>query len=312
MTTIRELVQRAMISTAKAADWPCFGRLWRRAWRATSDRFDGIVRIRVHGHIIEAPFAYPYPIFARRWPLYNAPLVAVVAAASQALARRVVVIDIGAAIGDTALLVLENCRALVDRVVCIDGDEAFVSLLRRNLRDEPVTVHNAVLSNAPGEVASLVRMHRGTASAIGASTVVATTLDDLLGRSRIDVLKIDVDGFDGRILDGAHQLLRASRPLVLFEWHPRLYERAGNDWQQPFAVLSAADYSIVLWYSKYGDHLAATATNDTATVERRAAECFERSVEDWHYDVVALPSGLSYLADGIASLEQARYRRSRW
>ena len=58
----------------------------------------------------------------------------------------------------------------------------------------------------------------------GAYQVEMRTLDDLLDE-RVDFIKIDVDGYEGHVLEGAQQVLRRDRPILFLEFHPHLVGR---------------------------------------------------------------------------------------
>jgi hypothetical protein len=65
--------------------------------------------------------------------------------------------------------------------------------------------------------ASLVRKHDDVADAI---KVKVSTLDDVLARegvSKVAVMKIDVEGFEHEVLNGARKVLGDLRPTILFE-----------------------------------------------------------------------------------------------
>jgi FkbM family methyltransferase len=49
-----------------------------------------------------------------------------------------------------------------------------------------------------------------------------------LGRPRIDFVKIDVEGSEGRVLRGLSAMLEERRPVVLFEWSPRTSDETGG------------------------------------------------------------------------------------
>jgi hypothetical protein len=107
---------------------------------------------------------------------------------------------------------------------------------------------------------------------------------------RIDVLKVDVDGFDGEVLAGAMRILKKDRPGVIFEWHPVLYEKTGNSWRAPFEVLDECGYTGLLWYTNEGFFSHFTKVNDFESFEKAALLCLgTKAAGILHYDIVALP-----------------------
>lgn len=244
---------------------------------------------RLHRQPAVINYANIYPLNVRRYPTYNAPLVAVVDETSRALCRPVHVVDVGAAVGDTALLLVDRCRSAMDRLDCFEGDETFYDILCHNIEDHPfIRAHRVMLGAERGVIPSLVRsQHEGTAMPGGAESVPGTTLDEAIGDGRPDVVKVDTDGWDGRILAGARALLAAHRPSVIFEWHPCLCRVAGTDDDEAFEVLTSQGYDRFVLFDKYGafsqfglgeiDRLRRLALDGTADPDR-------------HYDVAALHS----------------------
>lgn len=124
-------------------------------------------------------------------------------------------------------------------VVCVEPVNQMIAKLRDGLSLNPtierVDVVHAFLA-APGAdqppVPRLVgaswslfddATERMESEAIALSTdgAVRTTLDDLvasLGLSRVDVVKVDVDGFELDVLRGARRTLRRFAPLLVMEW----------------------------------------------------------------------------------------------
>ena len=173
-------------------------------------------------------------------------------------------------------------------VICVDGDVEFTTYLRGNLAHRrDLQVVQAMLSRSSEPVRSLVRTHAGTASAQGASSVGARTLDDVLDERAFspDVLKVDTDGFDGAVLAGATRSLREHAPDVVFEWHPRLLTEAGNPLLEPFEVLRSAGYTQFAMYDRYGRE--ATLASDDDGLRRLAQKCRTMGDGDHHFDVVA-------------------------
>jgi FkbM family methyltransferase len=144
---------------------------------------------------------------------------------------------------------------MVAQFTCIEGDGEFFSLLVNNMRQfTDVEIVNCLLAREERRIRSLVKHHRGTAAAIGSAYVLAVPLDSLCTKKswNFDIVKVDVDGFDGEVLGGACKLLREQKPTVIFEWHPKLIDRTGNDPLFHFTTLSDCGYNQYLWFDNRG------------------------------------------------------------
>ena len=112
-------------------------------------------------------------------------------------------IDVGANCGYLSL-VMSMAVALPGRVLSFEADPAYYDVLQRNIR-----------SNGLQNVCSAFRAYVGTESGEG-----KVTLDEMARRlalTRVDALKIDVDGGDYDVLRGAEDMLKRFRPLVVVE-----------------------------------------------------------------------------------------------
>ncbi len=314
-----DLLYRGLVWAAPLTRNRVSGRMWDRAWARLSSRIDVTRRVsmRLHGREAIINVGNPYPAFARRWPSYNMPLVAVVNEVGRVLQRPVTLVDVGAAIGDTVLLVRERCPGVMGAVHCVEGDPEFLEILRANTAGlAEVYVHAGMVAEAQLDVPTLVRTHAGTASPQGSESRRATTLDLLLaGTEPIDIVKIDTDGFDGRVLAGADAILGEARPVVVFEWHPKLCLATDTPWTLAFDTLVAHGYRTAVWFTKFGtfDHIG--ELGDRTSLATLAALCLEDlgPAPDWHYDVVALPSESTIsgndLVDAVSKLGGCRGRR---
>jgi FkbM family methyltransferase len=267
--------------------------LWRWAWDQFHRRYRGQLRVTLHQQPALLPVGYTYPLYIRRFPHLNEPLVELVHQAYQTAGRAVGVVDVGAAVGDTILLLQANCPGMIGSFLCVDGDEEFFEYLRANLSRFPNgKLIRTMLSASSEPVAAPVRIHGGTASAQGAGRVASRTLDDVIVEASIgsvDVVKVDVDGFDGQVLSGAAASLQRWKPAVVFEWHPGLCARTGNSWFGSFDALQACGYDRFAWFDKYGVFSHFTEQVERSVIERMARFCVETQTRpDWHYDVVAL------------------------
>ena len=93
------------------------------------------------------------------------------------------------------------------------------------------------LSNRPG----VARMEPERLEKI---TVPASTLDALLGDQHVDFVKIDVEGAEFNVLQGARQLITRSRPVILFEFGLGGADFFGVDAAKMFDLLSSFDYAV--------------------------------------------------------------------
>ncbi len=76
--------------------------------------------------------------------------------------------------------------------------------------------------------------------------VPVTTLDRDLGDTPVALLKIDCEGFEYQILQGALNLLATQRPYLLVELHPQEIEKHGGTSEQLVALLRSY-YDLEFW-----------------------------------------------------------------
>jgi FkbM family methyltransferase len=150
------------------------------------------------------------------------------------------VFDVGANLGLMAIPVLHSCGSC--RVVSFEPSPNSVPFLRQTMSGAPfgdrwVLVEKA-LSDTSGELDFTVgrpedALFEGFKSGDridGARSIPVrvSTLDAewrALGRPRVSAVKIDVEGAERQVLDGARALLAEQRPAVLLEWHDAYLRR---------------------------------------------------------------------------------------
>jgi FkbM family methyltransferase len=109
---------------------------------------------------------------------------------------------------------------------------------------------NAVLQIAPalhGGHNTLGGFAHEGVSAIGTERVPVETLDGLakrLGLGKVDVIKIDVEGAEVRVLEGGRALLKASRPVLLIEANEDALRKQATSAEELLALLKSLDYAI--------------------------------------------------------------------
>jgi FkbM family methyltransferase len=91
--------------------------------------------------------------------------------------------------------------------------------------------------------------------------VPVTTLDeDLAAVPSIALLKIDCEGFEYQILQGARDLIQRHRPHLFIEVHPEQLEQFGHSTRELLDLLSPG-YELEFWYFQIGRHASKLASS---------------------------------------------------
>ena len=86
---------------------------------------------------------------------------------------------------------------------------------------------------------------RAGRSGTGAISIDAISLDQAIPEQRLDLLKIDVQGFEVEVLKGAQQILQTNPDLLIYiEFWPHGLRKAGSDPQELLDILHKAGFSL--------------------------------------------------------------------
>jgi FkbM family methyltransferase len=124
-------------------------------------------------------------------------------------------------------------------------------------RGNKIIVRNNAISNVSGDVTFLVNASDYSTSRIAAGddeqlsqphmrsvTVQAYTLDELFSPAPPDLIKLDVEGFEWRAIDGARGILQQQRTSFLVEIHPWGDASIQKTPRDVFALLREHDYGV--------------------------------------------------------------------
>lgn len=295
-----------------------FSKVWLFLWRYSTEKYSGTVSTIIHGYKVKVNNGNSYALYARLFSNYNNPLLQLVESVYELYNRGLTVIDIGSAVGDTNLFLLRNLNDKIKMFYCVEGDPDFFKYLQENSQYFPKSeLHNVLLSDVDDKkINSLVKTHLGTASAIGTEKIKTISLDTLLLKNlnaKVDILKIDVDGFDGKILRGSKKILEHYKPFVIFEWHPIMIEKTSNDFHEHFEILIESGYNRYLWFNKYGEFshfdLKGEAVNREVLIELCLRNIYDY---DWHYDIIAIHDDSDIDIYKIAEMQIATVKKSKF
>lgn len=149
-----------------------------------------------------------------------------------------VAVDVGAMIGYYTLILARGVGP-GGRVYAFEPDPDSFRLLEENVAMngyEHVTCRRAIVGDRSGS-GSLFRApdeHRGDNRAYAhrkrAPTEVEMVALDEVVEAPVDIVKVDVQGFEGRVLEGMPNLIAGSDQLTLLvEFSPELLDEAGTD-----------------------------------------------------------------------------------
>jgi FkbM family methyltransferase len=133
-----------------------------------------------------------------------------------------VVADVGANIGHYMMLFARHVGPN-GLVLSFEPDPENLIELRRNVESHSlcnVEVHAVAVGAADVDVNLQPGLNaRVTLDGSGPVVVAQRRLDSVVG-GRLDLLKVDVEGYEGHVLAGATRVLRALRPRLFVEIHP--------------------------------------------------------------------------------------------
>ncbi|MDD5729769.1 MAG: FkbM family methyltransferase [Candidatus Omnitrophica bacterium] len=168
-----------------------------------------------------------------------------------------VIADVGA-YGGLYTIALAKRAGRNGKIVVFEPDRNNLALLRENVKLNEIPCEIKIIESVAGDVQGKVRFQMKGSSVSSVSPcacadtaqdepVESTTLDQVFGDGRLDILKIDVEGFEGRVLLGAKNLLqrKAGFPRAIFiEVHPYAWEKYGTDSRSIVSFLTDAGYKI--------------------------------------------------------------------
>jgi len=173
-----------------------------------------------------------------------------------------VVVDVGANIGVLSLTAA-GVVGQRGRVIAIEPNERIFSFLAANVaRNSPLEV--SCLKSAVGSSAEILRMTDLRSDDFNAvipdgqsldgsvRTVQSNRLDDILGAvERVDLLKVDVEGFELPVFNGAEKVL-ARTECIYFECSRAHCRRYGYSPSDVVEYLETQGFSLYRW----SDHKA--------------------------------------------------------
>lgn len=159
--------------------------------------------------------------------------------------RRRVAIDVGAHIG----LWTKELIHLFDEVWAFEPSEENFVCLKANVPKKACLV-NAALGDYDGKCDVVLEGgNSGMWRVTPGDSIEMHTLDSYF-MDEVDLIKIDAEGYEGKVIKGAIETIRESRPAVLFEDNGLGIKYYGAGWSDPKLWLGAEKYAPLKRFNK--------------------------------------------------------------
>ncbi len=229
----------------------------RRLIKYASKIYDPLVDVQIGSQTIKIPLSHQLRDNIRLYPDYNYNLPRIIKYIYDR-DNTVKVIDIGANIGDTVAFIKNHTDV---PVLCIDGEEKYINILRSNTEKyNNVSICLSLVGEETKESNVQLITERGTAYVETTDKITKVrSLENILEEysdfSKSKVLKIDTDGFDTLILRGCSNYLKNVKPVLFFEFDPYLVRKNNDDPFTFISYLESCDYKYLMFYMNNGDFL---------------------------------------------------------
>jgi FkbM family methyltransferase len=200
-----------------------------------------------------------------------------------------VMIDIGANIGYYTLLAASRIGS-TGKIIAFEPNVANCTLLHKSLQAnnfKNVALHNVAVAEAEGVVSLHISDSNGSivpdhllAHPYQVRTVI---LDHVLGdEPRIDLIKMDIEGAEGRALQGMHGVIQRCTPIIVTELHPAALQAVSHITPEEYLnALRALGYVLCVIDRTTGPHT--TPQSNTQIMQAWTASKFDQ------IDLVAYP-----------------------
>lgn len=253
-----------------------------------------IIRTQTNGQKFYCNFSHKLPFYQKEFPLYDRQLSKLCHYMHNGQKRTINIIDVGANVGDTVL----NIGLKDAFYLCIEGNEEFAKLIQYNLKHRyNYSIETCYLTDNPNEKNYRPETTNGTNRLVLSDNnhyeggVFTQTLDKLIDakyKDRIfDLIKIDTDGFDFKVIRGAIQILKRWKPLVFFEWDKAYCKEQGEEPLSIFPILDNLGYSDCILFDNFGNPFDFVRTNELT----KLGDYIEKTIGDglpFYYDVLAV------------------------
>jgi len=257
---------------------------------------DPLIDVKVGNRNIVMNLSHNLPLLIAHNPFYDTALTRLCVHIKNAM-NRLIFVDVGANIGDTISLITD---AVEGEFLCVEGDSEFYNLLVKNTKDiKNVVCEQVLLGDSVNAQESLVKKHGTAQIALASSSqtslaIEMTSLDNLVQKNKTfletNILKIDTDGYDYKVIRGSLDLISHAKPVIFFELAPQFLLDQGENLLSIFGLLKEHGYQTALFYDNRGYPLVKLDTSNLLEIKQILNYALFK--KDFYFDVLLFHSSL--------------------
>jgi FkbM family methyltransferase len=254
---------------------------------------DPAVNVYVGSNKLKMLFSQKTPYYYATFSTYDRALPRICEMV-QKIDIKLIIIDLGANIGDTASLISEKVDGA--SILCIEGDKKFLPFLYENslsIKNNTVFIEPKYCVDTLDNNKFNVENENGTAHLfISENNTIENinTLDNIVNENLIfkntNILKIDTDGFEITVLNGAKGLLKQKHPIIFFEFTPEAYISNNQNPMDLIKLLNSFGYEKALFYDNFGIAEGIYNLSDNNMIERKIDKIDKKNIH--YYDILCV------------------------
>lgn len=210
----------------------------------------------IHGKTLKLPLSHALPHYLKSFPFYDR-LPRRLSDFVRANYGFLKCIDVGANIGDTIAAFYKSEH---DMFLAIEPNPKFNNYLRKNFGDDQnIKILDYFCSSSSAAQNFEIKEHSGTASIqsnVNGLFMRTETLDNIVtihpSFADFNLLKIDTDGHDFDVIDGASKIIKKNSPVIFFECYEGTNPSYVEECLRALSFLRETGYHSFIVYDNYG------------------------------------------------------------
>lgn len=175
------------------------------------------------------------------------------------------IIDIGANIGDTIAIL--RSQKIDNTIYSIEGDSKYFNYLSNNINQfENVYIINKYISDFETSKNIHLLSSKGTQRILkGNKNTEFFTLDQIIKKENITsakILKIDTDGYDFKIINGASDYINKVKPIIFCEYDWIFMKENNINGIDELKKLTKYGYEKIMYFDNLGRYFLSCSLND--------------------------------------------------